>query len=253
MREQKQKKPIVICKYLLKKMCLLNFALFISYLFTLIKRHYQLCVIKRKWEYMNPHNDTRVANTIYDCKFPLDKVKVGVGSYGPLCIHYFKTQEEYLYVGNYCSIASGVEFILGGNHHMDHFTTYPFRAICKNKIEALTKGPIIVEDDVWIGTNAIILSGCTLGKGSVVAAGSVVTKSTPPFSIVGGNPAKVIRMRYREEIIQELLKFDFSGIRLPLSEENIDLLYQPVSSELLEKIRQEIFFDDCGGNERIQK
>ncbi|EMF49988.1 Acetyltransferase [Streptococcus parauberis KRS-02109] len=99
------------------------------------------------------------------------------------------------------------------------------------KFEAFSNGNIIVEDDVWIGTNAIIMSGVTLGKGSIIAAGSVVTKSVPAYTIVGGIPAKVIKERFSEEIKQLLMELDFSKLTDEFIKNNIDLLYSDLENK----------------------
>jgi acetyltransferase-like isoleucine patch superfamily enzyme len=113
---------------------------------------------------------------------------------------------------NNSSIAGNVNFVLGGMHDYNKVTTFPFKKIKKNIIESFSKGPIIVEDDVWIGFGSTVLSGVTLGQGSIIAAGSVVVKSTEPYSIYGGNPAKLIRYRFDTETIKGLLKLDFNVI-----------------------------------------
>jgi len=91
--------------------------------------------------------------------------------------------------------------------------------------EAWSKGLIIVEDDVWIGTRVIILSGIRIGQGAIIGAGSVVTKDVPPYAIVGGDPARVIKYRFDEETVKQLIKIDFSRISKEFVLNNIDLLY----------------------------
>jgi virginiamycin A acetyltransferase len=197
--------------------------------------------IKILWRHFNQHNNTSVANSTSEMIFPLEKVSVGRFSYGPLCVHSFGNTDERLRIGSFCSISNGVKFILGGNHQINSFSTFAFNYYFKNKIgESWTKGPITVEDDVWIGTDAIILSGVTLCKGTIVAAGSVVTKSSLPYSVIGGNPAKQIKMRFDEVLIKELLDFDFSKIK----EENISFLLpklnMPLNEKLLADIKKEL-------------
>jgi len=128
-----------------------------------------------------------------------------------------------------------VLFLLGGNHNIETFSTYPFKVmILGEKKEAWSKGPIIVEDDVWIGTRAMILSGVRIGQGAIIAAGAVVTKDVPPYSIVGGNPAKIIKYRFYKNLI-DLIKT--KDIKLILKEENIikniEDLYSPLNVEIL--------------------
>jgi acetyltransferase-like isoleucine patch superfamily enzyme len=197
--------------------------------------------VKAAWRRLNRHNYTSAANTVHEIVFPLDRVSVGKFSYGPLCVHHFGNDGERLVIGNFCSISNGVKFILGGNHPTDTFSTFAFRFFLNNEqSEASTKGPITVEDDVWIGTDAIILSGVTLCKGTVVAAGSVVTRSTLPYSIVGGNPAKQIKMRFDDTLIKALLDVDFSKIDesriLPL----LQKLYMPLNEKLVKEIENEL-------------
>jgi len=125
-------------------------------------------------------------------------------------------------------------FILGGNHNIETFSTYPFKVMFRgDKQEAWSKGPIIVEDDVWIGARSLILSGVTIGKGAIVAAGSVITKNVPPYSIVGGNPAKIIRFRFEDNIIKELLEIDYSKIDRKFVLDNIDHLYNKKSLKVV--------------------
>lgn len=237
MRTKYQHEYVRMCKHILKRLYLLDFIIGLTYFYSLFAAHYRLCKMKRRWEDINEDNHTMVGNHISDGVFPIDKIKVGKGTYGPLCVRSYDVEGDGLLIGNYCSIASGVKFILGGNHCADHFSTYPFKAIYNGENESMTKGPIIVEDDVWIGTDALILSGCRIGRGSIIAAGSVVTKSTPPFSIVGGNPAKILKMRFEESLIQELLKFDLSKLEEGDIRKNIEMFYQPLNIDSLDKIK----------------
>lgn len=120
--------------------------------------------------------------------------------------------------------------MLQGEHRIDTISTYPFHVqVMKDKAtEALSRGDIIVKDDVWIGENALIMSGVTLGQGCIVAAGAVVTKDVPPYAIVGGVPAKVIRYRFTEAQIEKLIQIDYSNLTDDMIREHIDELYQSV-------------------------
>lgn len=113
--------------------------------------------------------------------------------------------------GKYCSIAAGVTIFIGGNHRTDWVSTYPFSALVPIWPEAAgieghpqSNGDVVLGNDVWLGAQCTIMSGRTIGNGAVVAAFAVVTKDVPPYAIVGGNPAKVIRYRFTEQQIARL-------------------------------------------------
>jgi acetyltransferase-like isoleucine patch superfamily enzyme len=119
-----------------------------------------------------------------------------------------------LIIGKFCSIAEGVVVFLGANHRVDWFTTYPFGHIHENKFPKVkrnhghpaSKGNVVIGNDVWIATNAVIMSGIKIGDGAIIGAYSIVTKDVPPYTIVAGNPAKQIRKRFSDEIINKLLE-----------------------------------------------
>ena len=136
---------------------------------------------RRKWRKKNPYNETTAESL-----FAESKVTVGKYSYGPLnVVDYGNTSN--LHIGNYVSIAHGVTFLLNSDHYVDRISTFPFRVkVLKEKSEVVSKGDIRIDDDVWIGQNATILSGVHIGQGAIVAAGGVVTRDVPPYSIVGG-------------------------------------------------------------------
>ena len=132
---------------------------------------------RKKWRKLNIHNQTSVKNI-----FPLEIVKVGKWTYGSLEIHTWGEPEQGLEIGSYVSIVSGVKFILGGNHRMNIFTTYPFKAkFLGSKIDCLSKGKIVVEDNVWIGIDILILSGANIRKESVIGARAVVSGNIPAY------------------------------------------------------------------------
>ena len=124
-------------------------------------------------------------------------------------------KEDRLVIGSFNSIALA-EFLLGGNHRIDWITTFPFGHIFLEQFprgsihgingHPVSKGDIVIMNDVWIGYGCTVLSGVTIGSGSVIAARSVVTKDVPPYSIVGGNPARVLKYRFNPEMIDLLLK-----------------------------------------------
>lgn len=126
----------------------------------------------------------------------------------------YKHPGRKLKIGKFSSIAPKVTILLGRNHRTNRLTTYPFRAFVEEWPEALilgdedsdtaSKGDVIIGNDVWIGYGVIILSGVGIGDGAVVGAGSVVTKDVEPYCIVAGNPARIIRKRFDDEMIRRL-------------------------------------------------
>lgn len=183
-------------------------------------------IYRIRWRIKNKHNGT----IMYKKKFDINRVTVGNETYGPLYILDDDGVSK-IKIGNYCSIAANVTLISGSDHRIHNISTFPFKIKCLGEAgcEAVSKGDIVIGDDVWIGNGAIILSGVTIGQGAVVAAGAVVTKSVPPYAIVGGNPAGILKYRFKKEICDELLKIDYSRIDREIIKQNIELLYTPVS------------------------
>lgn len=132
--------------------------------------------------------------------------KVGPHTYGvPEVFWYYNNAD--LSIGDYCSIAADVGIFLGGEHHPEWVSTYPFGAIWHehdNVDQPRSRGNVTIGNDVWIGRNAIIMSGVTIGDGAVIAARSLVVKDVPPYGIVGGNPAKLIRHRFAPDVVEQL-------------------------------------------------
>jgi virginiamycin A acetyltransferase len=159
---------------------------------------------------VNPHNQTRIHLAKLIARRP-GQIAVGAWTYGRPKIR-FPESGARLTIGRYGSIADGVEILLGGNHRTEWVTTYPFPALAGLWPEAAgipgshtTRGDIVIGHDVWLGSQAMILSGVTIGTGAVVAARAVVTRDVPPYAIVGGNPARVLRMRFEEAEVASLL------------------------------------------------
>lgn len=123
----------------------------------------------------------------------------------------FPFEGDRLSIGRFCSIASGATFLLnGGNHLTDTVSTYPFGVVGRGWEEALpetwpSRGDTMVGHDVWIGYRATLLPGVKVGHGAVIGAMSVVTENVPPYAIVAGNPARVVRRRHTESGIERLL------------------------------------------------
>ncbi|MDO4179039.1 MAG: CatB-related O-acetyltransferase [Phascolarctobacterium sp.] len=179
------------------------------------------------WRLANPHNYT-------ECDLPQGTKFITVGNYtyGKLRVLVSKAGPE-LKIGHFVSIAQDVVFVLGHEHSYKGISSYPFKVMClqSETAEDLSKGDIVVGDDVWIGHGAIIMSGVHIGQGAVVAAGSVVTKDVPPYAIVGGNPAKIIKYRFDEGMIEQLLKIDYSKLTKEMVAEHIEELYVPLQDK----------------------
>jgi len=157
----------------------------------------------------NPHNQTDVH---LERLAGLYGYSIGAFSYGRPKVR-FPESGRGLTIGRYCSIADRVEIFLGGNHRVDWATTYPFSALRglwpgapATEDYHASRGDVNIGHDVWLGSGALILSGVTIGHGAVVAAAAVVTRDVPPYAIVGGNPARVIRRRFDDATIASLLE-----------------------------------------------
>lgn len=197
----------------------------------------KLYFFRRKWRNENKHNFTNAKNI-----FDSNQVKVGQYTYGDILAENFKRNDVNLTIGNYCSIGPNVTFLLAGEHDYKNISTYPFkRKILKGDIESISKGDIIVKDDVWIGFGSVILSGVTIGQGAVIGAGSIVAKDIPPYSIYVGN--SVIKYRFSEKIINKLLQIDFNKLNENDIKANIDFLYTNCTDENIDEIINKVFGD----------
>lgn len=127
--------------------------------------------------------------------------------------YHFDFTGDRLVIGKFCMIASGVTFIMnGGNHLTDAVSTYPFAIFGNGWEHAMegrsypSKGDTRIGNDVWIGSHATIMMGVQVGDGAIIATNATVTKDVPPYAIVGGNPAQVLRMRFTPDEIAQLLE-----------------------------------------------
>lgn len=141
-----------------------------------------------------------------DFRLPVDDVRKLIAPY----MH--PSAPEKLIIGKFVQIAHGVQFITSSaNHQMDGFSTYPFAVFGEPWVSSYTpkwpsKGDTKIGNDVWIGHEALIMPGISIGDGVIIASRSVVTKDVPPYTIVGGNPAKIIRKRFDENTISKLVE-----------------------------------------------
>lgn len=140
-------------------------------------------------------------------------MEVGSYTYGHYNIQTFSWGENSkLSIGKFCSIGKNVKIYLGGNHRVDWITTFPFGHIHQNVFNGFdgtghptSKGNVFIGNDVWIAENVTIMSGVHVGDGAVIANNSHVVKNVPPYCIVGGNPAQIIKKRFDDNIIENLL------------------------------------------------
>ena len=157
--------------------------------------------------------------------------------------HHYDFYGDKLIIGKFCQIAAGVNFVMNGaNHQMNAVSTYPFYifegwAQDPPSMEDLpNKGDTVVGNDVWIGQNATILPGVHIGDGAIIGLGSVVGCDVEPYSIVAGNPARLIRKRFDDELIELMLKFRWWDKPI----EEINSLIPVLSCSNLEKVKTEI-------------
>ena len=152
-----------------------------------------------------------------------------------------------LVIGKFCAIASGTKFIMGpANHRISSFTTYPFHVFGglwqENTPPHLSqlphKGDIRIGNDVWLGRECTVMPGAEIGDGSIAAACSVITGKFPPYSLIGGNPARLIRRRFNEERIHFLLRLKWWDLPPEELSEILPLLCDPDLEKAEEELRR---------------
>lgn len=202
-------------------------------IFNMLIKKYRLRKLNKEFQRINKNT-----NVYLERETKIDLIKVGKYTYGPIYTLIFN-KESKLMIGNYCSIAPKASFILSADHDTNYISTFPFRVKVLGivEIEGVSKGDIIIDDDVWIGYGAIILSGVHIGQGAVIAAGAVVTSDIPPYAIAGGVPAKVIKYRFEPSIIDYLLTLDYSTLTETMMKEHIDDLYKPIDTLTLDEVK----------------
>lgn len=128
-------------------------------------------------------------------------------------LYHYPINKDRLIIGRYCSIACGTRFLFNSaNHSLASLSTYPFPIFYDEWEHGLTvtqawdnHGDIVLGNDVWTGFEAVVMAGVTVGDGAIIASRAVVTKDVPPYSIVGGTPARLIKMRFGADTIEKLL------------------------------------------------
>ncbi len=145
--------------------------------------------------------------------------------------YHFDFIGDKLIIGKFCMIASGATFIMnGGNHLTEATSAYPFAIFGGAWQHAMdgksypTKGNTIIGNDVWIGHDATIMPGVTIGDGAIIATKAVVTKNVEPYTVIGGNPAKPIKKRFSDETISKLLELKWWDWDIEKITKNVDKL-----------------------------
>ena len=157
--------------------------------------------------------------------------------------HLYDWNGDKLIIGKFCQIAVGVEFVMNGaNHQMNAVTTFPFYTLEGWNMEPPAqadlplKGDTVIENDVWIGQNAVILPGVHIGDGAIIGANSVVGSDVDPYTIVAGNPARVLRKRFDDELIDLMLRFKWWDKSI----EEINTLIPILTSSDLDTVRKKL-------------
>lgn len=191
--------------------------------------------LRRLKNWRNPHNETRIHLQHLTRRHGF---VIGEFSYGRPKVRFPESGAK-LTIGRFCSIADRVEILLGGNHRVDWTSTYPFAAMTGLFPTAAgleghhaSGGDVVIGHDVWLGSGAMILSGVKIGHGAVIAARAVVTRDVPPYAIVGGNPAKLIRSRFGDTRIAALL----DAAWWDLSREELEPLIPLLQSDRVEEL-----------------
>ena len=185
----------------------------------------------------NEHKDR--IRTVGKYTYGVDNIAIYYWADGNYLKDGTEIDECFLDIGKFCSISGHQLIYLGGNHHHEYVSQYPFGKIHQNIFnkhqgigQPYTKGGVKIGDGTWIGTATTIHSGVTIGKGAVIASNSVVTKDVEDFEIVGGNPAKHIKYRFDEETRKQLLELDWWN----MSDAHINELTPLLCSENIEEL-----------------
>jgi len=169
-------------------------------------------------------------------------LRLGEHSYagGDVKIRVWTRPNVVVQTGKFCSIA-GCEFIIDGNHRIDTFSSYPFRELLHwdCPVSNWGKDTPTVGNDVWIGNGVTIYSGVTIGDGAVITGNAVVTKPVPPYAVVGGNPARLLKYRFGPDVIAKLLELKWWDLPIDTIKARLIQHYEnmPAFLQELEEIR----------------
>ncbi len=156
----------------------------------------------------------------------------GADNFEKNVLYHFPFIGDRLRIGKFCAIARGAKFIMNGaNHQMNGISTFPFfifgngwEAASPSADELPYKGDTIIGNDVWIGYDTLIMPGVKIGNGAIIAARSVVTADVAPYTIVGGNPAQVVRRRFDEESVRRLQSIAWWDRSIPWISKHLKLI-----------------------------
>jgi virginiamycin A acetyltransferase len=154
--------------------------------------------------------------------------------------YHYENLGDKLIIGRFCQIAQGVEFLMNGMfHNLSYLTTYPFSLFDESigekypkSVNFPMKGDTIVGNDVWVGYKVTIMPGVQIGDGAIIGTAALVTKNVPAYAIVGGNPARIIRMRFDDKTIEKLLKIQWWNWDIDKIVANVDTLLSETVDEL---------------------
>ncbi|HMA14634.1 MAG: CatB-related O-acetyltransferase [Bacteroidota bacterium] len=193
--------------------------------------------------------DGRVVTEVVHLARVIDHPRIEVGDFsyyhdfevrddyaGTIAPYLFPFSSEKLIIGCFVQIAHGTRFVTASaNHALDGFSTYPFRNFMmsadttKEEVAAMlrdvgAKGDTVVGNDVWLGMEAMVMPGVTLGDGAIVAARAVVTKDVAPYTVVAGNPARPVKQRFPDDVVQQLLEIRWWDWPVERIEANLDAI-----------------------------
>lgn len=160
----------------------------------------------------------------------IGNIEIGEYTYGQMDIICFNKTDS-VKIGKFCSIASGVKIFGGGEHKKELISTFPLKYFFQNydiDPNVCSKGPAVIGNDVWIGTNSIVLSGVNISDGSIIGAGSVVSRNIPPYAIAAGNPIQIIGFRFSKEIIDKIILISWWNWPIDKIKNNINLFYENI-------------------------
>ena len=161
-------------------------------------------------------------------------LQVGRHTYGDIHVQVWSRPDVVVTTGAFCSFAANIRIFIDGNHRTDTFSTYPFaRLYPEIPANNWGKETPVIGNDVWIGRDVTLYSGVTIGDGAVVAGQSVVTKPVPPYAIVAGNPARIVKYRFDTDTINARLE----ATRWDLPDQVIRARLLPVQSDLQAVLR----------------